>query len=143
MSNDKFSWNDTNTDRAIGVYTAAGNDTERLNAVAALAAELGTTPASVRGKLVASGVYVKPDTAAPNKRGGLKKGDLVSRMVDVAMLPADDKRDADLEKLTRQTIITLTDRFAMFRAESEDDPNAADPDSVESEDQPPENEPAH
>jgi len=62
----------------VRVYTSATDDTERANAVNALADLYGKTPASIRAKLVREGVYIAKEYKT--KKGGkpISKEQLVS-----------------------------------------------------------------
>lgn len=93
-------WNKENTAAVVAAYDAGNGDS-----VEAIAKETGRTVASVRSKLVAEGVYVKPEKAATNSAGKTRKVEYVNALKALTGLNGLDSLEkanlGDLEALTQ------------------------------------------
>ena len=83
------------------VYDGEASVEDRDAQVAALAAELGKTSASVRSKLVAEGIY-KAKTEVEKGKRGVTKADLVAKIASA--LEIDEDVAGSLEKANKSIL---------------------------------------
>jgi len=93
-------WNDENTAQISEAYS----ENPSSATVEALSASLGVSVRSVRGKLVALGIYQK--AAKPvGKRNGVKKDQIVTQIADLCL---DSGEDPDLfDSLSKANMFVL------------------------------------
>lgn len=96
-------YTDEQVTKMIEVYNTANNDVERKDAVEKLANAMGRTVASIRAKLVATGVYVKQSGKSAKVKSPAKKefSEAVRTMLGTTypLKSLDNMTKADLEIL--------------------------------------------
>ena len=85
-------------------YDGSASDEARREMVAALAAELGKSEASVRAKLTSEGIYV-PYTKAPAGKNTVRKAALVAAIA--IHLGVDEEKVESLEKANKSALALI------------------------------------
>lgn len=91
--------------RLVEAYTSAEDEAGRAAVVKDFAEDLDVSEASIRGKLVAEGVYVAKAKAAKGASDRVTKADLVGKIAEAMGVSVDSV--ASLEKATKSTLESL------------------------------------
>ena len=104
MTDKAVNYTDEMVARLHEVYDGEADETVRDEQVAALAQELGKSPASIRAKLANVGIYV-PKAKVPAGKNSVRKAELVTKIADKLEMDADAA--GSLEKVTKAVLTRL------------------------------------
>jgi hypothetical protein len=105
MTDKNVNYTEEMTSAIIARYKLADTDEERAIAVIDCANEYNKTEASIRAKLTAEKVYIKPTRKTKSGKTIVKKAELVSKISKV--LDVDSSLMESLEKATKFSLETI------------------------------------